>query len=258
LQAIKWHPDKNPGNKEEAEEKFKKISGAYSCLSDADKRARYDRFGDDGDGGSDRGGMGGFANAEDIFKEFFGGEDPFAAMFGGEDPFGGGGLGGGTTVFMSTSIGGGDFTKTTTRTVNGVRTTTTVRGGGGGGLLSGLSGVQGMGRRGEDGDLAGLLSGMGEDGDLAGLLSGISGMGAGMGAGTRYARQGQRSAGRERKNTAKSRLSDRDAERLVRDWKHQDGAPQADDDGFETFGDSVQMVLVVILVLLVLTQLGAL
>ena len=42
--AIKYHPDKNPGDKE-AEEKFKEAAEAYSVLSDADKKARYDQFG---------------------------------------------------------------------------------------------------------------------------------------------------------------------------------------------------------------------
>ena len=42
--AIQFHPDKNPGNKE-AEEKFKEAAEAYEVLSDADKRAKYDRFG---------------------------------------------------------------------------------------------------------------------------------------------------------------------------------------------------------------------
>ena len=44
--AMKYHPDKNQGNKE-AEEKFKEINEAYEVLSDKDKRARYDRFGPD-------------------------------------------------------------------------------------------------------------------------------------------------------------------------------------------------------------------
>ena len=42
--AVKYHPDKNPGDKE-AEEKFKEAAEAYSILSDADKKARYDQFG---------------------------------------------------------------------------------------------------------------------------------------------------------------------------------------------------------------------
>lgn len=46
--ALKWHPDKNPENKEEAEDKFKKIGEAYFVLSDAKKRQIYDRHGKDG------------------------------------------------------------------------------------------------------------------------------------------------------------------------------------------------------------------
>ena len=54
--AIKYHPDKNPGDKE-AEEKFKEAAEAYDVLSDADKRARYDRFGHAGvDGAAGAGG----------------------------------------------------------------------------------------------------------------------------------------------------------------------------------------------------------
>src|ERR1700761_9702615 len=54
--AMKWHPDRNPNNPE-AEEKFKACSEAYAVLSDADKRAAYDRFGHAGVGGA--GGFGG-------------------------------------------------------------------------------------------------------------------------------------------------------------------------------------------------------
>ena len=53
--AIKYHPDKNPGNKE-AEEKFKEISEAHEVLSDKQKRARYDQFGHAGVGGNAGGG----------------------------------------------------------------------------------------------------------------------------------------------------------------------------------------------------------
>ncbi len=72
--AIKYHPDKNPGDKA-AEEKFKDISQAYEVLSDPDKRARYDQFGADafapGAGGGRPGG--GFQDPFDIFSQVFGG-----------------------------------------------------------------------------------------------------------------------------------------------------------------------------------------
>ncbi len=82
--AIKYHPDKNPGDKE-AEEKFKEIAEAYSVLSDPDKKARYDRFGHEGVGGGFSGAGGGF-NVEDIFSQFgdiFGDNSPFSSFFGG-------------------------------------------------------------------------------------------------------------------------------------------------------------------------------
>ena len=81
--AIQYHPDKNPNNKE-AEEKFKEAAEAYEVLSDADKRARYDRFGHS----RGNGGFGGHTmNMEDIFSQFGdifgGGGSPFDSFFGG-------------------------------------------------------------------------------------------------------------------------------------------------------------------------------
>ncbi|ADO67160.1 putative DnaJ/Hsp40 [Cafeteria roenbergensis virus] len=95
--AVKHHPDKNQNNKQEAEQKFKEISEAYSILSDSDKRQKYDQFGMAGvreDGGP--GGPGGF-DPRDLFAQFFGGGGPFGgnSPFGGGSPFGGSFFGGG-------------------------------------------------------------------------------------------------------------------------------------------------------------------
>jgi molecular chaperone DnaJ len=74
--AVKFHPDKNPGDKQ-AEDKFKEASEAYGVLSDAEKRAQYDRFGHAGLNMGAGGGPQGFSNFEDIFSAFgdiFGGD----------------------------------------------------------------------------------------------------------------------------------------------------------------------------------------
>lgn len=89
--AIKYHPDKNPGDKE-SEEKFKEAAEAYDVLSNPDKKSRYDQFGHAGMGGASGGGgfSGGFS-MEDIFSQFgdiFGGH--FGGGFGGFGGFGGG------------------------------------------------------------------------------------------------------------------------------------------------------------------------
>lgn len=90
--ALKYHPDRNPGDKE-AEEKFKEAAEAYDVLSNPDKKARYDQFGHEGLNG--QGGFGGggmnmddiFSHFGDIFGDFFGG----GRGFGGFSGFGGGG-----------------------------------------------------------------------------------------------------------------------------------------------------------------------
>ncbi|CAL0329003.1 unnamed protein product [Lupinus luteus] len=102
--AMKWHPDKNPNNKKEAEAKFKQISEAYEVLGDPQKRAIYDQCGEEGLKGQvpppDAGGGGSTyfstgdipgsfqfnpGNADDIFAEFFGFSSPFGGRGGGSD-----------------------------------------------------------------------------------------------------------------------------------------------------------------------------
>ena len=91
--AIEFHPDKNPGDSK-AEEKFKQAAEAYEILSDADKKAKYDRFGHQafeggGGGGFGGGGFGGGGmNMDDIFSQF---GDIFGGGGGGFSGFSGGG-----------------------------------------------------------------------------------------------------------------------------------------------------------------------
>src|ERR1044072_1609553 len=82
--AMQFHPDRNPGDKA-AEEKFKEAAEAYEILSDADKKAQYDRYGHAGVSGNGRGFSGGGMNMEDIFSQFgdIFGDDLFGNFFGG-------------------------------------------------------------------------------------------------------------------------------------------------------------------------------
>src|SRR5690606_31572884 len=114
-QALKWHPDRNPNHKAQAEENLKELAEAHEVLSDKQKREIFDQYGGEGlKGGIPRGGPGGFqgfrgpggttfhftpSQAEDIFASFFGGRSPFgrgASFFGDDDEgiFGMGGMGG--------------------------------------------------------------------------------------------------------------------------------------------------------------------
>ncbi len=83
--ALKYHPDKNPGNKE-AEQKFKEINAAYDVLKDPQKRAAYDRY---GEGYTQSGGASGFDFSEGFAGGFSGFSDIFEEMFGGMHGAGG-------------------------------------------------------------------------------------------------------------------------------------------------------------------------
>ncbi len=95
--AIKYHPDKNPDDKQ-AEEKFKEAAEAYEILSDPEKRQRYNQFGHAGVGGAHGGHPGGM-NMDDIFSQF---GDIFGGAFGGG--FSGGGRSSGRRVTRGTNL----------------------------------------------------------------------------------------------------------------------------------------------------------
>lgn len=123
--AVKWHPDKNPGN-EEATKNFQKISEAYAVLSDEKKRKVYDQHGKDGVTAAEQGadvptGGGGFGfrpgggshhhssngmspeQADEFFRMFFGGSDPFGGMGGSTRGGGGSGI---NMMFGNSGMGG--------------------------------------------------------------------------------------------------------------------------------------------------------
>eukprot|EP00252_Welwitschia_mirabilis_P022701 TRINITY_DN6227_c0_g1_i1.p1 TRINITY_DN6227_c0_g1~~TRINITY_DN6227_c0_g1_i1.p1 ORF type:complete len:341 (-),score=87.24 TRINITY_DN6227_c0_g1_i1:105-1127(-) len=113
--AMKWHPDKNPNNKKEAEAKFKQISEAYEVLSDPQKRAIYDQYGEEGLKGQvpPPGAGGPFANGSNGPNVFRFNprtpEDVFAEVFGNATPFGMGGfpgMGSKSSRFQESVFGG--------------------------------------------------------------------------------------------------------------------------------------------------------
>jgi DnaJ family protein B protein 6 len=98
--AVKWHPDKNKENHQEAEEKFKGISEAYSVLSDIEKKREYDSFRKYG-GSQDFTFSGSSRDPYDIFSKFFGGRSPFDDE---DDDFFGG-----SSIFKNFKKGFGGF-----------------------------------------------------------------------------------------------------------------------------------------------------
>ena len=127
--ALRWHPDKNPDNRKQAEEKFKEIGEAYSVLSDPKKRNEYDNGGFSFEGfGFDED-----FNPMEIFKSFFkkhGKGDEFGFGFDDDffkDDFGMGGFGGFGKMDFGNFDGfsQGTSVKTTTQIINGKKVTKT-------------------------------------------------------------------------------------------------------------------------------------
>jgi len=120
--ALKWHPDKNPDNQQEASKKFQEISEAFEVLSDPQKKSNYDRFGAEGVNFAESGGFpsgaGGpgmshsfhFSDPNEIFSRFFGTSDPMRAESMFADFFSdmpGMGMGMGSGMFGSHAAGAG-------------------------------------------------------------------------------------------------------------------------------------------------------
>lgn len=120
--AMKYHPDKNPGDKE-AEENFKEAAEAYEVLKDSQKRAKYDRFGHDGlRGGQD---FHSYQNVNDIFSHF---SDIFGGGFGGSSIFDdlfAGGSSSGRSRQRTTGTPGSDLKVTLKLTLEEIATGTT-------------------------------------------------------------------------------------------------------------------------------------